>query len=693
NANLVQATMNITGTGADINNGTGFSVLINNTNFGTNQGSFGSWNFSNSSILDGKYSANITVTDAAGHSNSSVVTFTIDDTNPLVTNAALNRTNATNATQVRINVTVADSVAGVAVVIVGNSTNQTMTSIGSDVYQLNTTLGSLGCLGNITTCKLTFFTNDTLNNRNQTTTLSIGIVTTSPAITLTAPQQNSLHATKLVNITGTASDTSNSTGSITINDSANFGTNNGTFGSWNFTNTTGGPADGKYSLSVTATNDGSATNSTIATFTIDTTAPTPTLTPSSTSITTGDSVTITCSATDNIDSSPTLTLNVTNPGSTTVSYTCGTSFTSTDDAGTYTIGLKATDDAGNSAYTTSNFTATAQASGGGGGGATTGPDVTKTFSKIDPGAAVSLSITKQGLDVSNIEISVTNAARSITIEVTKLAGEPATVTRTVESTGSGRPVKAYQFLEIKAKNLQAAAGATAKIDFKVPIASWLQANNIDKTTVKLKRYVNGDWEALPTSLVSEDANYVYYKADSPGFSTFAITGEQVVAQAPLPALSIVSPATSQAITGDSVTITLSATNINLVAPLSAPNAADQGHFHVWLDNDVANYQASEQASFTFTGVQPGQHTVTAELHQNDHSAFSPNIAQAVGFTIEAAAPPQEIESIEEQQKKAYSGLVFVVVSVIVIAIIIAVVYFYTKKRTKPKKIVNIVGKK
>ena len=42
----------------------------------------------------------------------------------------------------------------------------------------------------------------------------------------------------------------------------------------------------------------------------------------------------------------------------------------------------------------------------------------------------------------------------------------------------------------------------------------------------MNRYKNG-WEKLPTQEISEDDNYIYYEAESPGFSIFAITGQEI----------------------------------------------------------------------------------------------------------------------------------------------------------------------
>jgi PGF-pre-PGF domain-containing protein len=57
--------------------------------------------------------------------------------------------------------------------------------------------------------------------------------------------------------------------------------------------------------------------------------------------------------------------------------------------------------------------------------------------------------------------------------------------------------------------------------------SWVSDNNIDSTSIRLNRYSDGDWNSLTTALTGEDALYLYYEAQTPGFSPFAITGREV----------------------------------------------------------------------------------------------------------------------------------------------------------------------
>ena len=64
----------------------------------------------------------------------------------------------------------------------------------------------------------------------------------------------------------------------------------------------------------------------------------------------------------------------------------------------------------------------------------------------------------------------------------------------------------------------------AVICFKVE-KSWLQDNGIDKASIAFNRYNDKKWNELPVTLLREDDEYLYFTADTPGFSPFAITGK------------------------------------------------------------------------------------------------------------------------------------------------------------------------
>lgn len=65
---------------------------------------------------------------------------------------------------------------------------------------------------------------------------------------------------------------------------------------------------------------------------------------------------------------------------------------------------------------------------------------------------------------------------------------------------------------VTSKNIE-----NAVVCFKVE-KSWVQDKKIDKSSITLNRYCDNAWNQLPTNLSSEDDNYLYLTAKTPGFS-------------------------------------------------------------------------------------------------------------------------------------------------------------------------------
>ncbi|HWR24698.1 MAG TPA: PGF-pre-PGF domain-containing protein, partial [Methanosarcina sp.] len=84
----------------------------------------------------------------------------------------------------------------------------------------------------------------------------------------------------------------------------------------------------------------------------------------------------------------------------------------------------------------------------------------------------------------------------------------------------------YKFFNVWVGNAGFAASENIDnpvIGFKVEKA-WIQDKKIDPTSIKLNRYSNETWEQRPANQSHEDDKYLYYTAETEGFSFFAITG-------------------------------------------------------------------------------------------------------------------------------------------------------------------------
>ncbi|WP_048136460.1 PGF-pre-PGF domain-containing protein, partial [Methanosarcina sp. 1.H.T.1A.1] len=64
----------------------------------------------------------------------------------------------------------------------------------------------------------------------------------------------------------------------------------------------------------------------------------------------------------------------------------------------------------------------------------------------------------------------------------------------------------------------------AVVCFKIEKA-WMKDKGIDQSSIILNRYNDKKWNPLPTSQSGDDEKYMYFTAETLGFSSFAITGE------------------------------------------------------------------------------------------------------------------------------------------------------------------------
>lgn len=216
-------------------------------------------------------------------------------------------------------------------------------------------------------------------------------------------------------------------------------------------------------------------------------------------------------------------------------------------SGSHTITVWVRDANGEWGSDTLSFTVDsppAQPTGGGGSSSSSPAKPTATTSAgetvvnipyIGAGSTVSVQIPgAQNADVIEISVKPKSSVSSVKITIKSLDSIPGD-TPSIEG-------NAYSYLDVDKQNIDDGNIDDLVIKFKVERA-WVEDNEIDLETVNLKRYHDGQWNELPTSKSREDPTYIYFTANSPGLSYFAITGEK---SAPVPPAS--APTTPQVTT-------------------------------------------------------------------------------------------------------------------------------------------------
>ncbi|MDQ1254329.1 MAG: hypothetical protein QG646_3560, partial [Euryarchaeota archaeon] len=169
--------------------------------------------------------------------------------------------------------------------------------------------------------------------------------------------------------------------------------------------------------------------------------------------------------------------------------------------------------------------------GSGGGGGSPEPqenveakELSQTF--VGSGQSVSFAFPQKVTPVLNISFDSKKTAGKITTIVEMLKNQSTLV--------SGAPSDGvYKFINIWVGTSGFATPdniENAVVEFKVE-KSWVQNNSIDKASITLNRFNDTNWDALPTNLSGEDDQYLYFTAQTTGFSSFAITGKAVVSGA------------------------------------------------------------------------------------------------------------------------------------------------------------------
>jgi len=197
--------------------------------------------------------------------------------------------------------------------------------------------------------------------------------------------------------------------------------------------------------------------------------------------------------------------------------------------------------------------ATPSSSGGSGGATVLLADNSKSISyDILPAGLNTLKIDSKDIPLSEVALSTLAVSKNVQFIITIPTTPKTTYSR-----------KVYQYIQIDHAAINNSNIESARFKFKVA-KLWLTANNINKEDITLLRY-DSTWNPLATTILSEDQQYVYYKAVSNGLSLFAIsTKENSVPMAPT------APPTS--VVGNTQANTQNNANED-AAPMAAPNNA------------------------------------------------------------------------------------------------------------------------
>ncbi len=136
---------------------------------------------------------------------------------------------------------------------------------------------------------------------------------------------------------------------------------------------------------------------------------------------------------------------------------------------------------------------------------------------------------EQESSISQVVFTSSSTLKEAKFTVSSYSGKPSEV-KDIEI-NENITTEVYKYLDIKLTSNETYVGETgiASMTFTFAVEkSWIVENNIDKQTVEMLRYHDDEWQHLNTTLISENDAVIVYEAETPGLSTFAVVGSEIV---------------------------------------------------------------------------------------------------------------------------------------------------------------------
>ncbi len=516
---IASVTMNLTAIG-----GQAAQPLTNNS---------GIWQYTTNTTILGIFNLSVNATDNVGHSNTSVnITLTTIDTTPPTSNTPANIEFSANSTANFTYWKLYDLHPGYYRILRNDTEiipQETWSNNTNITVPVNTSIG----LGDF---NYTMQYNDSAGNYGTSDTVIITINDTTPPTlsnNMPATGTTSLTPTISINATDMGSGINVSSANMTVNGAEVLLANTSSAFAYNFSNTTTTSySHGTVNITFNVSDNEGHTSNRSWIFYIDNVTPTISITsPAGGDSTTASSITVS-GIVNGTGSQPVITVNNIDASTNLTNFSgIFTAALIPISLGTNKIYANVTDMAGNINSTFISVTRTtptpSSGGGGGGGGGSTGEeyeniefkDVSRVYISAD--TDISFTLSKAGNDIQYVNYKALTSAGYISTTIEVLKNTSALVKQ-------APPGIVYKNMNIWVGKYGYATGHNIEnpvIGFKVR-RSWIQDKRIDAGSIKLNRYFEDAWTALPTTRTNEDTTYTYFESQTPGFSPFAITAQE-----------------------------------------------------------------------------------------------------------------------------------------------------------------------
>jgi len=154
--------------------------------------------------------------------------------------------------------------------------------------------------------------------------------------------------------------------------------------------------------------------------------------------------------------------------------------------------------------------------------------VEKQYDEVSTGKITLFNIDKsnRSVGVEKVQLVSDRDLSNVRVTIIKLKQKPEDIPLKLN-----RNESVYSYLDIKfTENDEFIVDEdieTLNFTFNVNV-SWIEEKNIDKSTIILIRYHDGEWLNLSTRLLSENETQITFIAETEGCSTFAVVGSTLV---------------------------------------------------------------------------------------------------------------------------------------------------------------------
>jgi PGF-pre-PGF domain-containing protein len=130
--------------------------------------------------------------------------------------------------------------------------------------------------------------------------------------------------------------------------------------------------------------------------------------------------------------------------------------------------------------------------------------------------------------IQKVDFTVTDNQNNVKLTIKNLENKPEEI---INELNMSSDKKLFKYVDVKltANDIYIGETGVASMTFTFSVEkSWIENENIDQQSVQMIRYHNDSWQELNTTFLYENETHIFYQAETPGLSVFAVIGDTLV---------------------------------------------------------------------------------------------------------------------------------------------------------------------